>query len=135
MISNLRTKCQHLFPKISQSDNHNESSYIRSAVAPCQTVAEVLHSRLSGQASLSKPQFDYPSQEVESSTSDSVKCKSRIDTACDGRLNSPQSANCDRFGLVAQRDLEVFEKYSQLCAKNTAFRISSDTGRTTNVGS
>ncbi|GJX65870.1 hypothetical protein Tco_0300213 [Tanacetum coccineum] len=74
MISNLRTKYQHLFLKISHSDIHNESSYIRSAVAPCQTVAEVLHSRLSGQASLSKPQFDYPSpwlnlsQEVVPST-------------------------------------------------------------------
>nr|GEV83268.1 hypothetical protein [Tanacetum cinerariifolium] len=39
---------------------------------------------------------------VESSTSDSLKCKSRIDTACDGRLNSPQYANCGRFGMVAQ---------------------------------
>ncbi|GKB03363.1 hypothetical protein Tco_0831452 [Tanacetum coccineum] len=44
---------------------------------------------------------------AESSTSDSVKCKSRIDTACDRRLNSPQSANCGRFGMVAQRDLEI----------------------------
>ncbi|GJT03225.1 hypothetical protein Tco_0824394 [Tanacetum coccineum] len=72
---------------------------------------------------------------VESSTSNFVKCKSKIDTACDRRLNSPQSANCGRFSMVAQRDLEVFEKYSQLCAKYTTSRISSDAGRTTNVGS
>ncbi|GJZ51937.1 hypothetical protein Tco_0606452 [Tanacetum coccineum] len=49
---------------------------------------------------------------VKSSTSDYVKCKSRIDTACDRHLNSPQSANCGRFGMVAQRDLETISSDS-----------------------
>ncbi|GJZ92115.1 hypothetical protein Tco_0664180, partial [Tanacetum coccineum] len=85
------------------------SSYIRSSTTQSHMVGEVRASQPSGQTTLSHLHFDYPLKatlEVEGSTSDCLKHKSRTDT-----------------------DSDVFSKYSQLCARNSQLCAKSTTPR------